>query len=106
MAHFLPVCRAEDLPPGEIRAVEAGGKRILLTNVGGAFYAIGGICTHEGGALDEGYLEGEAVVCPIHFARFSVLTGEVLEGPAETAEPTYPVEVRNGTVYLSTEEQG
>jgi len=58
-------------------------RRILLANVSGSFYALDAICPHEAGYLDEGDLDGETVVCPIHYARFSLKTGKVLEGPAE-----------------------
>lgn len=104
MARWMPACSVGDIPPGAMRRVDFEGRRILVANVDGTFYAIGAVCTHEEGYLDEGDLDGTEVMCPIHFARFSVVTGEVLEGPAETPEPTYPVEVRGDTVYVGVED--
>lgn len=100
MAELVPVCRVEELPPGSMRAVSVGDQRILVANLEGSFYAIGAVCTHAEGYLDEGYIEGQTVVCPVHFACFSLITGEVVEGPAEAPEPTYPVEVRDGVIYV------
>ncbi|CAB3394634.1 Rieske (2Fe-2S) protein [Kyrpidia spormannii] len=100
MAEWVPVFRGEELPPGLMRVVTIGDQRILVANVEGTFYAIGAVCTHTEGYLDEGYIEDRTVVCPIHFSRFSLISGEVVEGPAEEPEPTYPVEVRNGIVYV------
>lgn len=97
---FVPVCRVEELAPGEMRAVEVAGRRVLVANVGGVFYAIGAVCTHAGGYLDEGYAEGDTVVCPIHFARYSLRTGEVSEGPAPAPVPCFAVRVVDGMVCV------
>jgi len=76
-------------------------RRILLANVSGTFYALDAICPHEEGYLDEGDLDGETVVCPIHYARFSLKTGKVLEGPAEDDATCFEVQVRDRTVYIN-----
>ncbi|MEB3103675.1 Rieske (2Fe-2S) protein [Ferviditalea candida] len=101
MDSFIPLCKADELPIGEMKAFTVGNRRILLANVSGTYYAMDGECTHECGYLDEGDLEEDTVVCPIHFARFSIITGKVLEGPAEEDAVCYKVEVRNGTVFVS-----
>lgn len=100
MAEWVRVCRADQLPPGEMQAVEEGSERILVANVEGKFYAISAICSHADADLDEGYIEGETVVCPLHYSCFSLITGDVVDGPADAPVPTYPVEVRDGTIYV------
>jgi len=58
---YRPVCRANELPPGEARLVEVDGKAIALFNVGGALHAIEDTCLHAGGPLHEGTLDGTTV---------------------------------------------
>lgn len=100
MADLVEVCRVDELPPGEMQAVEVAGERILVANLEGALYAINAICTHADAELDDGYIEDDTVVCPIHFSCFSLRTGEVVDGPAEEPVTTYPVEVKDGVVYV------
>ena len=72
-------------------AVEVGDKQIALFNVDGTFYAIGGTCTHRGGPLAEGSLEGTTLTCPWHGATFDVRTGRNETPPAPKEVPSYPV---------------
>lgn len=76
------------------------GKDLLLANVHGAYYAIGDVCTHQEGPLDEGILHGFEVECPWHGSRFDVRTGRATQGPAETSEPNYEVRVEGKNILL------
>jgi 3-phenylpropionate/trans-cinnamate dioxygenase ferredoxin subunit len=69
------LARASDIPPGSARSYNADGVEILICNVGGAFYAIEDVCTHDGAPLDQGTLQGACVTCPRHGATFDVRTG-------------------------------
>ena len=90
-----------DVRPGELRAVEAGGKRIGLANVEGRLYAFDDECTHEQCPLvEEGTLEGHVVTCGCHGAQFDVRTGAVVSPPAPRPIATYPVSVRDGQVTI------
>ncbi len=100
MAEFEKVAGAGALKPGEMQMVEVRGRSILLCNVSGKLYAIGGLCTHAECALSEGVLEGEEVECPCHGGRFNVKTGVVVLGPAEENEPTYQVRVEGGDILV------
>ena len=73
---------------------------MLLANVDGHYYAIGNLCTHEEGPLDEGRLEGHEVECPWHGSRFDLRTGAVAEGPADTPEPSYEVKVEGESIFI------
>jgi nitrite reductase (NADH) small subunit len=64
--------------PGELIEAEANGQPVCLANVNGRLCALNNICPHRGGPLGQGWLEGEAVVCPWHSWAFDTRTGEAL----------------------------
>jgi len=72
----------QDVPAGEGRVVEAGGRSVALFNVSGVFYAIDNSCSHRGGPLGEGDLDGTVVVCPWHAWRWDVTSGANMNNPA------------------------
>jgi 3-phenylpropionate/trans-cinnamate dioxygenase ferredoxin subunit len=90
---FETVAKVSDTPPGTISVHEVGGVRVALCNVNGRFYAIDDVCTHDGGPLDQGELDGGQVECPRHGAKFDVTTGRATVLPAVLPVKTYRVEV-------------
>jgi len=90
---FIKIAEGDALPPGRMRAVAIGERRILLANVDGAIYATDDACTHEDASLSTGSLTGEWVKCPLHGSRFNVRSGEVVDEPAEVNLRTYAVRV-------------
>lgn len=94
------VARTGDIAPGTTRRVESDGIELLLCNVDGKLYAIEDVCTHDGGPLDQGTLEGETVVCPRHGATFDVRTGDALTLPAVLPLMTFPVIIEGDDVYV------
>ena len=100
-ATYIQAIEADDLPPGRMTCVEMGGKRILIANVDGVFYATDDTCTHEDASLATGSLKGELVKCPLHGSRFSLRTGEPLEDPAEDALRCYAVKIDDGAVLVA-----
>ncbi len=99
MATYRPVCRTEELPPGEGRLVEIDGKAIALFNVKGAFHAIEDTCLHAGGPLHEGTLDGTTVTCPWHEWRYDVSNGRCELNP-KVSLGCFPVRVRGGIVEI------
>jgi 3-phenylpropionate/trans-cinnamate dioxygenase ferredoxin subunit len=89
-----------DVGAGEAMVVEVGGKRLALCNTGEGLYAIDDQCTHDGGPLDQGKLDGREIECPRHGARFDVTTGRALCLPAVRPVKTYPVRVHAGVVEV------
>jgi 3-phenylpropionate/trans-cinnamate dioxygenase ferredoxin component len=77
---YVKVAETTELPAGKMKLVAAGGKDILLANVGGSYYAIANKCTHLGGSLSKGKLEGSIVTCPRHGSKFDVKTGQAVGG--------------------------
>jgi NADPH-dependent 2,4-dienoyl-CoA reductase/sulfur reductase-like enzyme/nitrite reductase/ring-hydroxylating ferredoxin subunit len=85
---------ASDLREGSLLVGHVDGEAICLARRGSEVFAVSGKCTHYGGALGEGLLAGETVHCPLHHARFSLRTGEVVAGPALDAIACWNVEQR------------
>jgi 3-phenylpropionate/trans-cinnamate dioxygenase ferredoxin subunit len=100
MGEFVKVAQVADIPPGRGRLVEVGGRLIALFNCAGTFYALDDTCTHAAASLSEGYLEGTAVECPLHGARFDLRTGAALWSPAFVPVATYAVRVDGPDVLV------
>jgi ferredoxin-NADP reductase/nitrite reductase/ring-hydroxylating ferredoxin subunit len=100
MSESIRVASAAEIPSGSARLVEAKGNRIAVFNVGGRFHAIDDTCSHQGGPLSEGTLEGRVVTCPWHGARFDVTTGAVLSAPARRGVAAYPVRLSGSDVLV------
>ena len=97
---FVKVADVNDIRPSNMKAVEVDGEKICVVNIEGKYYAIGNVCTHVGGPLDEGTLEGYEVECPWHGSKFDIRTGEPTRPPARRPEPTYQVKVENNNVFI------
>jgi 3-phenylpropionate/trans-cinnamate dioxygenase ferredoxin component len=89
-----------ELASGGKKLLEVDGRAIALFRVGDDFYAIDDICTHDGGPLVEGDLEGFEIECPRHGARFDVRTGKVCRFPAIEPVAVHEVELRGDDVYI------
>jgi nitrite reductase/ring-hydroxylating ferredoxin subunit len=88
-----PVATTSEIPPGTLRGVVVGGEPVLIANVNGEYLAVSGECTHDGAALEDGELEDDTIVCPWHFSKFCLRTGEVILDPALEALRTHRVTV-------------
>ena len=103
-ADFVAVGMAEDFPEGAMKRVDVGGVPALVVRRGTRLLAIGAVCTHAGGPLDEGELDGVRVTCPWHGSRFRVDTGRVVGGPAWHGEPRFVVRDTDGKIELKLAE--
>lgn len=90
---FVAVARAADVAPGGLKPISIGGKRLLVCSDGNRFYVIDDTCTHDDGPLAGGFIEGGAIECPRHGARFALSDGRVLCLPAAIGIRSYPVRV-------------
>lgn len=102
MSNYTKVARTDEIAPGEKKTVEVDGIEVVIVNLDGDFYAIEDVCTHDGGPLGEGELEGCQIICPRHGARFDVRTGQALTLPAFEPAPTYEVKIEDGDVLVET----
>ncbi|HET7264490.1 MAG TPA: non-heme iron oxygenase ferredoxin subunit [bacterium] len=97
----VKVTQASRVVPGTGVVVDAAGQAIAVFNVGGTYYAIANACTHRGGPLGEGRLDGTTVTCPWHGSQFDVTSGQVRRGPAQQPVVSYPVRVQGDDVLVS-----
>ena len=104
MAEFVKVADRSEILPGCKKLTEVDGRAIAVFNVAGSYYAIDDVCTHDGGPLAEGDLEGSEVRCPRHGARFDVRTGQALCFPAFEPVATHRVEVRGDDVLVALDD--
>ncbi len=100
MADFRPVAKASEIALGEMKLVEFEGEEVVIANVDGSFFAFGNKCTHVGGPLVEGNLDGDTVTCPWHSTIYDVKSGESLGGPGETPVPTYEARVEGDDIEI------
>ncbi|MBI4597123.1 MAG: non-heme iron oxygenase ferredoxin subunit [Candidatus Omnitrophica bacterium] len=101
---FVGVAKVGEIPVGQFKSVQAQGKRLLVCHTETGFYAVDDTCTHDDGPLGDGWLEGDAIECPRHGARFDVTTGKVLALPAAVAIKSYPVRVDGDDVKVNASE--
>jgi len=100
MAGFVKAAKSEEIAPGQGKMFELSGKKIAIFNVDGAFYAIDDTCTHRGGPLSDGTLDGKQVTCPWHGGAFDITTGEVLGPPPLKGVSRYNTRVEGGNVEV------
>lgn len=106
---FLKVAETSEIPAGKMKMTKLEEKEILVVNVYGNYYAIANRCTHRGGDLSKGFLDGNIITCPVHGARFDVTTGKAISGPkilffkSKTEdEPSFEVKIEGKDVMLKT----
>ncbi len=104
MSSFVRVARESDVQDPGKQLVEVDEQLIALFHVGGRFYAIDDVCTHDGGPLAEGRLEGFTIACPRHGAKFDIRDGRALTMPATQATVAHEVKVENGEVFIRLRE--
>jgi len=97
---FVPVMAEAEFADGEMRRVDAAGVPVLLAACEGEVCALFHTCSHMGGPLSEGKLEGDVVQCPWHASRFNVRDGSVVDGPATFPQPRFEVQKRAGQIEV------
>lgn len=101
---YREIAPLTDLPPGERLFLDIGETLVVVFNIAGQVFAIGDLCTHDDGPLGDGDLEDHRVICPRHGAGFDVRTGKALSMPAVVDIPAYPVQVRDGIIFIGIPE--
>ena len=99
-ADWTDVLAEAELLDGTPTRVQLDGVPVLLLRQGEEIFAISATCTHLGGPLDEGKIEGETVTCPWHGSVFCLRDGKALHGPATSPEPTFEVRREAGRIAL------
>ncbi len=97
---FVRVAKTKELQPTNMKSYDFAGDRVCIVNIDENYYAIGNVCTHMGGPLDEGTLEGYDVECPWHGSKFDVRTGNVSNPPTQQPVASYEVKIEGNDILL------
>ena len=100
---WTPVIDLAALPSGDYAQVEVDGVIVAVFNVGGELYAVEDVCTHDGGGLAGGAIDGQQVICPRHGARFCLRTGAAMTPPAYEPVRTFATRVVDGKIEVGSE---
>ena len=103
MTTWTRVAPASEILPGDFASAEIEGIFVAVYNIGGEFFAIDDLCTHDGGGLAGGEIEDHQVICPRHGARFCLRTGKALSPPAYEPVRSYPTRLADGFVEVGSE---
>jgi nitrite reductase/ring-hydroxylating ferredoxin subunit/uncharacterized membrane protein len=97
---FVPVISLDKLEENRPTRVDADGVPVVLVRHGGTIHALAEKCSHLGGPLAEGTVEGECIRCPWHGSLFSLRDGENIEGPSAYRQPCFEARVHEGKVEV------
>ncbi|MGA9943159.1 MAG: non-heme iron oxygenase ferredoxin subunit [Nitrososphaeraceae archaeon] len=97
---FVKVAESRDIGSSSMKAVDVNSEKVCIINIEGKYYAIGNVCTHMGGPLNEGTLEGFEVQSPWHGSKFDVRTGEPTKPPARQAVSSYEVKIQDNNILV------
>lgn len=100
MSEFVKVANINDIPDPGKAMLEIDERLIVLMHVGGQFFCLEDLCTHDGGPLGEGDLEDHTLACPRHGAKFDIRNGAAVTMPATEATKSHQVKVENGEVWV------
>lgn len=98
---FVKVLLTKDLAPSKITGAEANGKRILLVNLEGKYYAIDNVCAHKGCLLSDGTLLGDNIRCICHGSTYDVKTGKIITGPTKKPQSVFQVKAEGEQVLVN-----
>jgi nitrite reductase/ring-hydroxylating ferredoxin subunit len=104
---FFFVSKTEEFEKDKIKKVTIEGLNILIVNLEDRFYAIDALCTHYGGDLSEGTLQGNILTCPVHGAKFDITNGRVVSAPTEPLDRpiienliSYTLKIEKQDIYI------
>ena len=97
---FVPVARIGEIAAGSVKLIRIEDTAIALFRIGDEYFAMDDACSHDGGPLAEGIIEGDEIECPRHGARFSIRSGAALCLPATGAVTTYPVRIEGDEIQV------
>jgi nitrite reductase/ring-hydroxylating ferredoxin subunit len=98
---YLQVTTLEQLRDSYVTLFQVAGRPVILTRMGDAVHAFHGTCTHADFQFTTSRLvHGCEVECPMHGACFDAVSGEVTEGPAETALQAIGTEIESGVIRV------
>ena len=102
MPNWIRIAAVDDCPPGEAREYVVQDRIIALFQVDGRFYALDGICPHQGGPLGRGTVCGGIVTCPWHGWQFDVVSGQH-QANRSLQQPGFPVKVEGQDIFVAVD---
>ena len=95
------VAKTNEIKPNQIKQVSIDGKDIVVMNIDGSYFAINDTCTHAGGSLSEGKVEGSIITCDWHGAQFDCKSGKLVKFPAKIDDlESYNVVIESDTIFV------
>jgi 3-phenylpropionate/trans-cinnamate dioxygenase ferredoxin component len=104
MAEFVRVCKTSDIPDPGKAVFEIDECFVVVFHLDGEFHALDDRCTHDGGPLGEGIIEGFQIICPRHGARFDIRTGAAMTMPAVRGTPCHEVKIEGDELFVRIRE--
>lgn len=96
---FVKAIDAADLGPGETTTAVVNGNELAIVNLAGEFHALDNLCPHQGAPLGDGLVQGDTLVCSLHYWEFDIKTGEYLDDPTICLK-RYETKVEDGSVFV------
>jgi 3-phenylpropionate/trans-cinnamate dioxygenase ferredoxin subunit len=100
MTDFIPACKTTDIPLDGKLSLEIGDRFVVIANIDGEYYCIDDVCTHDGGTLGDGEIDGHCLVCPRHGAKFDVRNGDAVTMPATEATASHELRVEGEQIFV------
>jgi 3-phenylpropionate/trans-cinnamate dioxygenase ferredoxin subunit len=97
---YHTICKVDDLPHGERIFIEIAHEPIVIFNLAGKIFAIGDVCSHDGGPVGDGEFVDNTIICPRHGAKFDIFTGKAAGLPAVEDIPAYPIRINEGQIEI------
>lgn len=104
MSQFHYVCPRDQIRPNRPQSFEVDDRFVVLVEIDGQVHCIEDMCTHDGGTLGDGQLDGNCLVCPRHGAKFDVRTGKAICMPATEDTPSHTVKIESEKIYVALSE--
>ena len=101
MTEWATIAKTDEVPQGQMIGTTVDGVEVLVANVEGNYHAIASICTHEGGDLADGWIDGREVTCPLHGSVFDLATGEVAGPPADEPVPVFDLRIEGDEIQIA-----
>ncbi len=100
---WFELCSAAEVPSGSAKEFVIGQQIIAVFHTDNRFFALDGMCAHQGGPLAQGAVDGHCLTCPWHGWQYDITNGQNLLTGKQMLE-TYAIEVRDGTLWIEMED--
>lgn len=97
---FVKIANTSDIPDPGKQYFEVDERLVVLFHVGGEYYCLEDVCTHDGGPLGEGLLEDKTIACPRHGAKFDITNGDALTMPATSGTTSHQIKVEGEEIFV------